>query len=259
MSPVGVVPSCLLAVLLSGGACCGQSGNTFAPAPTAAIAPNPASAVVSVHDLQIPERARKACEKGTKLFAAKDPAGSIPDFQKAIKAFPGYYEAYAKLGAAELDLEQWGEAEAAFRKAIDLSGGHYAPADFGLGLILATVTKNFADAEAIVRAGLETSPANVTGHFVLAWVLYSTARLPEAEENVRQAISADPNGAARLLLAQIHLREINFAAVVDDLNTYLAMGIVSPLNDKVRQVRAEALQALGKSGDAVPQVNAANH
>ncbi len=157
MSPVGVVPSCLLAVLLSGGACCGQSGNTFAPAPTAAIAPNPASAVVSVHDLQIPERARKACEKGTKLFAAKDPAGSIPDFQKAIKAFPGYYEAYAKLGAAELDLEQWGEAEAAFRKAIDLSGGHYAPADFGLGLILATVTKNFADAEAIVRAGLETS------------------------------------------------------------------------------------------------------
>jgi hypothetical protein len=47
--------------------------------------------------------------------------------------------------------------------------------------------------------------------------------------------------------------------VVDDLNTYLALGIVSPLNDKVRQVRAEALQALGKSDDAVPQVKAANH
>src|SRR5208283_2360686 len=132
--------------------------------------------------LQIPEKARKACEKGTKRFALKDPAGSIPEFQKAIREFPAYYEAYAKMGAAELDLEQWTDAESAFRKAIELSDGHYAPADFGLGLILATVNKKFADAEAVVRAGLENAPKDVTGHFVLAWVLYSTARFQEAEE-----------------------------------------------------------------------------
>ena len=145
--------------------------------------------------------------KGNETICGQGSRRQYPGVSEGHQGVPGYYEAYAKLGAAELDLEQWGEAEAAFRKAIDLSGGHYAPADFGLGLILATVTKHFADAEAIVRAGLETSPANVTGHFVLAWVLYSTARLQEAEENVRQAISANPNGAARLLLAQIHLQQ----------------------------------------------------
>jgi tetratricopeptide (TPR) repeat protein len=216
---------------------------------------NPSSSVVSVHQLQIPEKARNACEKGTKRFAAKDAAGSIPEFQKAIKAYPDYYEAYAKLGAAELDLERWGDAESAFRKAIDLSGGQYAPADFGLGLVLATVTKQFAAAEEVVRAGLEKAPTDVTGHFVLAWVLYSTSRLQEAEENAREAIRSNPNASgARLLLAQIHLQQKKFSAVVADLDAYLALGSVGPLDEKVREVRAQAM-----ARDAAnTQVSAAN-
>ena len=132
MSRYSMVVFSLLMGLIPPLACSGQSSNPFT---TGAAAPNPASAVTSVHELQIPEKARKACEKGTRRFAAKDSAGSIPEFQKAIKAFPGYYEAYTKLGTAELDLEQWGDAESAFRKAIELSGGRYASADFGLGLI----------------------------------------------------------------------------------------------------------------------------
>jgi tetratricopeptide (TPR) repeat protein len=132
-----VVPFCLLVLLIP-------------PLAYSAQSKSPSSAVTSVHELQIPEKARNACNKGTERFAAKDAAGSIPEFQKAIKAFPGYYEAYAKLGAAELDLEQWGAAESAFRKSMELSEGRYAPADFGLGLILATVTKKFAEAEAAV-------------------------------------------------------------------------------------------------------------
>lgn len=262
MSRSGVTLFCLLVVLIPPLACRGQSSNPFAaggaaPNPSSA-APTGSSAVISVHELQIPEKARKACEKGRKIFAAKDPAGSIPEFQKAIKAFPDYYEAYANLGAAELDLSQWADAEAAFRKAIDLSGGQYAPADFGLGLILATVTKQFAAAEAVVREGLAKSPADVTGHFVLAWVLYSSARLKEAEDSVRQALVDNPNaGAARLLLAQIHIQESNFSAVVDDLNAYLSLGIAGPMDEKVRIARAQALRALGKT-DADAPISAAN-
>ena len=98
-------------------------------------------------------------------MAAKDSAGSVPEFLKAIKAFPNYYEAYAKLGAAEVDLDRWDDAEAAFRKSLELSGGHYAPANFGLGLILATVKNQFSEAETVVRAGLDVEPANTTGLF----------------------------------------------------------------------------------------------
>lgn len=142
---------------------------------------------------------------------------AFPEFQKAIKAFPGYYEAYVKLGAAELDLKQWDAAESAFRKSVELSGGRYAPANFGLGLILATVTKQFTQAEAIVRAGLELEPTDVTGNFVLDWVLYSTDRLEEAEGSASEAILSGPNFAGpRLLLAQIHLRENQYSAVVEE-------------------------------------------
>jgi len=220
MSRSRVVPFCFLTLLFPPLACSAQSRSPFTAGATAA--PNPSSAVVSVRQLQIPEKARKACEKGTELFAAKDAAGSIPEFQKAIKAVPGYYEAYAKMGAAELDLEQWAAAESAFRRAMELSDGRYAPANFGLGLILATVTKRFDQAEAVVRTGLAMAPTDVTGHFVLAWVLYSTARLDEAEESAREAIISGPNvPAARLLLAQIHLQEKKFSAVIEDIDSYL--------------------------------------
>ena len=139
-----------------------------------------------------------------------------------------------------------------------MSGGQYAPADFGLGLVLATVTKQFAAAEEVVRAGLEKSPTDVTGHFVLAWVLYSTSRLQEAEENAREAITSNPNASgARLLLAQIHLQQNKFPAVVADLDAYLALGIVGPLDEKVREVRAQAMQALAR-GTANTQISAAN-
>src|ERR1700676_538577 len=60
------------------------------------------AAVVSVHELQIPEKARNAFEKGIKRFAAKDMAGSVSEFQKAIKVFLAYYEAYGKMGDADL-------------------------------------------------------------------------------------------------------------------------------------------------------------
>jgi tetratricopeptide (TPR) repeat protein len=205
--------------------------------------------VISVRELQIPEKARKACIRGTELLAAKDSAGSISDFQQAVKIFPNYYEAYGKLGAAELDLEQWAAAESAFRKSIELSAGRYAPAKFGLGVILSTVTKQFAEAAEIVRSGLETAPTNVSGHFVMAWVLYSTSRLPEAEKSAERAISLDSQAlGARLLLAQIHFQERKFAAVVDDLDAYLALGVIGSRDANIRALRSQALRALQRDG-----------
>jgi tetratricopeptide (TPR) repeat protein len=245
MSRCQVVPFCLMALLTSPLACSAQLNSHRDPrgVPTS----NPSSAITSVHELQVPKKARDACNNGTRRLAAKDLAGSISEFQKAIKAFPGYYEAYAKLGAAELDLDQWDAAESAFRKAIELSEGRYPPANFGLGLILATVTKQFVEAEGIVRSGLTLSPTDVTGHFVLAWVLYSTGRLKEAEENARETILLAPGfGRAKLLLAQIHLGENRFSAVIADLDSYLALGRTSSLDDQVRSIRAEALEALPK-------------
>ena len=175
-------------------------------------------AVVSVRDLQIPERAAKAFNRGTRLLSAKDWVGSIAEFQRAIKMFPGFYEAYYRMGIAEAELKHGTEAAAAFRTSIELSDDRYAPPHFGLALILSEEKKQFVEAEALARTGLELDPADAGGYVVLGWILYATNRLSEAETMARQAASCQPDlAAAHLLLAEIHRRQSNQSAVVEGL------------------------------------------
>jgi tetratricopeptide (TPR) repeat protein len=203
------------------------------------------TAVISVHELTIPDKAREAYNKGVRCLNAKDWAGSVPEFQRAIKSFPGFYEAYDMQGVAQLAMQSWQDAESSFRKSLDLSLGRYAAPHFGLGLILCIDYKQFADAEAMVREGLDLDPANASGHFALAWVLYSVGRLTEAEQSAREAIRYKPAFAEPyLLLAQIHLRQNHSAAAIEDLDGYLKLDPDSPRSARARAARADAQRAL---------------
>jgi tetratricopeptide (TPR) repeat protein len=115
------------------------------------------SPTVSVRELSIPDKAKRAFRKGAERLAKKDWAGSIEEFQKAIAAFGDLYEAYYKIGIAQLQLQRSGEAATSLRKAIELSEGQYAPPLFALGLALSNLGQH-ADAEAAVRAGLTLEP-----------------------------------------------------------------------------------------------------
>ena len=205
------------------------------------------NSVVSVRELSIPGKARNALDKGIKQLKLQDWTGSALQFQRAIESFPAFYEAYDMLGAAELAMHRWSDAEAAFRKAIELSRGSYAPPHFGLGLILCINQKRFADAEAVIRDGLDLDPADPSGHFALACVLYTVARFSEAEQSARQAILYKPTfQEPYLLLGQIHRQQNNFAAEIVDLNGYLKLDSTSPRSDRAKSARAEAQRALSR-------------
>jgi tetratricopeptide (TPR) repeat protein len=211
---------------------------------------------VSVHELQIPEKARDAYNKGIQRFAREDWAGSIGEFQRAIAAYPDFYEAYYKIGLANLELRLSEAAEAAFRKSMELSEGRFAPALFGLGLTLGD-DKQFDDALAFIRTGLSLDPTSARGNFTLAWVLYTADRVAEAEKSARQAVLYNPDFAmAHLLLAQIHRRQNNTAAMIEDLNAYLRLEPDSPRSAGVRAVRDEAARALDRNGENVETVAA---
>jgi tetratricopeptide (TPR) repeat protein len=207
---------------------------------------------VSVHELGIPDKARDAYNKGVRRLAAADWLGSIPNFQRAIKNFPTFYEAYSGLGGAELSMQSWDSAEAAFRKSIELSRGMFAPAHFGLGVILCH-RNQFADAEATIRDGIELDPADAHGHFSLAWVLYAMGRLPEAERSAREAILYKPTFPdPYFLLAQIHLLQGNPSAEIEDLDGCLKVNPNGPLSDRARAERAEVQRSLAKGKTSVP-------
>jgi tetratricopeptide (TPR) repeat protein len=193
--------------------------------------------------LRIPEKARSAFNKGAKRFMAKDYIGSITEFQKAIAAYDEFYEAYYKIGIANIELKMNDAAEAAFRKSIALSDAKFAPALFGLGLTLGN-EKQYDDGETYIRAGLNLEPMSAPGHFALAWVLYSAGRVVEAEKSTREAILYNPNFAmAHLLLAQIHRRQNNSAALVEDLDAYLRIDPDGPRSRALRITRDEAEQS----------------
>jgi tetratricopeptide (TPR) repeat protein len=237
-----MILSCLAALAL-----CPFVGKTQSPAGTDTPSViDRGSDRVSARQLQIPSKARAAFNKGTQLLAKGDSRASIPEFRRAIKIFPEFYEAYYKVGLADLNLHYDSEAQAVFETSIELSKGRYPPAQFGLGIALCNQGK-LTEAEEAVRAGLDQYPADAAGNFTLGWVLFHGGKLAEAEKCARQATLSNSNlASAYLLLAQIHLRQEQLPAVVSDLDAYLRLDPEGPHNAQANALRLEAQQMIAK-------------
>ena len=186
---------------------------------------------VSVRELRIPPKAHQNFEQGMKCLAKKDAAGSLPHFQRAIAEFAGYYEAYDRMGAAFLKLWRVPEAEQAFRKSIELSGGGYAHPLLALGAILDDQGK-FDEALTVVRKGLDLNPESWTGYYYQGLALFGSNRLEEAEKSAHEVLLRKTEfPKAHLLLADIHSRQKQYASLVIDLDEYLRLVPDGPDSD----------------------------
>jgi tetratricopeptide (TPR) repeat protein len=97
-----------------------------------------------------PSKARQAFDKGLEELKKNDPAASLVRFAQAAAAFPNYYEAYYQMGLGDMQLGRKEEAERALQTAIDLSGGHYPPAQYALGVLFCQ-RREFAEGERVIR------------------------------------------------------------------------------------------------------------
>ncbi len=186
----------------------------------------------------------------SKLFFAAvqgDTAGSIAYLERAVSESPEHYKAYYDLGVARFRLGQLAEAEQAFQKAIDLTGGGFAAPQFGLGAILCQ-KKEFLLAETILQRGIELESGSAIGKYYLAWAQFGLNRLVEAERSAEQALVRNANLAeAYSLLARIHQRQRNAPAVSRDLEVYLKLDphkdFARRLADKIQQEMAQETAA----------------
>ncbi len=223
----GMEPGVMLSLTKTGAPPSGQAGDT-----------------VSVRELSIPENARKEFLKGVQRREKHDPAGSLPHFQRAIAAFPSYYEAYLQMGFAYNSLGKPEETEKAVRAAVELSSENFADADFALSELLGEENK-FDDAEKAARHGVELKPASYVGHFLLGQALYGLHRFKEAEASARKVLSLKRDFAAvHLLLANIHMRTNDAPALLNDLNSYLTLDPDGPAAAQARQLRETIQQRL---------------
>lgn len=189
---------------------------------TPAVTPTPRNDyVVSVSELKMAGKGEKEFQKGTQLLLKQDAAGSIPYFLRAVAQNPTHYRAYYDLGLARYRLGQSADAEQAFQKSIDLTGGGYAPPQFMMGVILCQ-KQEFQQAETVIQRGLDMDPGSATGKYFLGFAQLALNRLTDAERSARQALLRSANlGPAYFLLARIHQRQGNLAAVIADLESYI--------------------------------------
>jgi tetratricopeptide (TPR) repeat protein len=203
--------------------------------------------IISAHELSIPQKPHDEFEKGLRLIYTKsDYKGAIDLFERAIKDFPNFYEAYAQEGNAYTFLGQTAPAEAAMRKSIALSSNQYSEAFFLLAGLLNN-TNRYAEAEPVARQGVALDSSSWHGHFELARALSALKRPEEAEKSAIQARDLKPdNSAVFLLLANIHIQLRDRAALKKDLDQYLKVAPTGPAADQARRTRDE-LQAFVQS------------
>ena len=202
---------------------------------------------VSVRELRIPEKAHRSFEKGTHLLAAGDATGSVAELNRAIAAYPTYYEAYYQLGTARLILRQGQDATDAFTKSIQLSDGRFAQPYFALSMILSH-SNNFAEGDTLAKTGLSLEPNSLIGQFSLSWAEMGLGRMSVAEKTLRDVLLRKENfRQARLLLTEIDRRQNNLAEVVADVEAYLKLDSTSPTSAQLRTLRDVALRSLAQS------------
>jgi tetratricopeptide (TPR) repeat protein len=204
------------------------------------------SFTVSARELKIPGKARREYEKGLVCLAKKDIAESLSHFTKATEAFPDYYEAHYHVGVAETKLGHRQDAMRAFQKAIDLSGGKYAWAEFGFGYLLYLEGKP-EEAVTIVQKGLEVDESSTAGYLILGMALLRLNRLEEAQSSAREALLRNPNLAqAHLVLADAYARRHEYRAQLQDLDAYLKLEPNGEESEQVRQAREVVARILAK-------------
>jgi len=197
------------------------------------------SYTVSARELKIPGKARNEYVKGLGSLAKNDLAGSVGHFTKAAQAFPEYYEAFYHIGVAETRQGRLEEALPAFQKAIDLSGGRYAWAEFGIGYLLYMEGKT-EEAVTTLRRGLEVDANSADGYTILGMALLRLNRLDEAEKCAREALLRNPNFAqAYLVLSDAYGQRLEYRAQVQELDAYLKLEPNGADSERVRQAREQ--------------------
>jgi thioredoxin-like negative regulator of GroEL len=203
------------------------------PEPELPVPPPGSADSVSVKDLAIPETARAEFGKGEEALRAKNADESVKHFQKAIKLYDQYPQAYRMLGDALVEKQQLPEAEAALKKSIELQPD-LASAYFDLGA-LRNQTKNYSGAEEALKKGLDLTPDATVGKYELAKTYWAMGRWQDAAPLASDTVKALPDlAAAHVLLANIRLKLRDAPGALHEYQEYLR---IEPQGSMAPQVR----------------------
>jgi tetratricopeptide (TPR) repeat protein len=200
---------------------------------------------VGVDEVNIPEKARQEFEKGQASLKEKKLDDGVRHFQKAVKLYDNYPQAYRMLGEAYLEQQDWQKAEAALKKSIELQP-RLAASYVDLGAI-ANQQHNYAAAEESLKKGLELSPDASAAKYELAKTYWAMGRWQDAEPLARDTVKAQPEIAgAHVLLANILLKKRDGAGALHEYEEYIRLEPNGTMAPQVREMIAKIKASLPK-------------
>ena len=164
---------------------------------------------------------------------------AIAKFNEVIAKVPGCADCYYNIGVAHTQKQRPVEAEAAFKKTIELKPDS-AEAYTGLANLYNGQKKFDLAAEASAKASQFSGGAGGGGSaeasFNQGVILFNAGKFAEAKPQFEAAVKADPNMAmAHYQLGMTNLNTGDFAGAVTALEAYLK---VDPNGPKAAEVKA---------------------
>ncbi|HEY0702250.1 MAG TPA: tetratricopeptide repeat protein [Candidatus Acidoferrales bacterium] len=218
--------------------------------PAAAKSAEPAAGnTISTHEMSMPRAASDLFASGKrKMYSEKNPQGALADFQAAAASAPGYYEAFYQMALVNLTLHHSADAETNLRKSIEVSSDKYAEAEIGLGTVLLDRGEK-RDAEKALRRGLELNDSLWLGHYELGRVLFNQKNNGDALKSAERAKALSPNSPdIYRLLANIHLLEQNYPAVLVDIDAYVKLDPDSAAGKRAKELRGQITEKMFAQG-----------
>jgi hypothetical protein len=192
--------------------------------------------IVAASVLKVPDNARKEFERGSRLLnEKKDFDRSIAAFQRAIKLYPGYADAYFLMGTAQMQASGASDAEASLRKAISLDARFIAPR-YPLALLL-YAQQRYAEEKELLLEAQKLDAADWRWPFELARCL---AQQSQWEGALRYGVTASGNANAppkvHLLMADIYANSDRPRDAIAELELFAKLDPESSYMTRVREV-----------------------
>jgi tetratricopeptide (TPR) repeat protein len=204
-----------------------------------------AMSLVDVIDARAPTEAREELVRGREALSKRSYPEAISHLQKAIAAYPSFYEAHLLLGTAFVDEREWKKAEGEFQSALDLKTSS-APAILSLGEVYWRQNR-YDEAEKTLLDGLKLDDKSWNGYFTLARLYWDRQNIAKAAPAIGHTLQLKPDfGPAHLLAGNILLKVNQQERALTEYREYLRLEPKGEFAVQTRELAEKLSKAIGE-------------
>ena len=194
------------------------------------------SAVVSLRQLAIPDKAREEYHKASRSLESRDVEAAIAHLNRAVELAPQFAAAWNFLGTIAYQTQRYADAEKYFLRALEADSNAYEPV-VNLGGVYVTIGR-FDEAWKYNLNAVLRRPNDALAQSQMGMTYFGLGRYDLAEKYLLEAIRLYPAHFShpQLTLAEIYLRRGEDARAADVLEDFLRRHPDNPARDSIRSV-----------------------